>query len=301
MQKLPAHIWGCIKMDDLAFNKIKELYVPVFSKASSEEQVNEAKDTFKRLDFKATLRNKVLNYISEYGSFTFFKQEFQSGDVIEFYSRPLQFYNPYLDEFGERVAFIGGYRNCSCSFCGRQTTFFIEAFYMNSAGVIINQNQLQIAGNLDNFWNYLIEKEYDFHPVISDDVYNVLKQAGWYEGRQIDIDTLLEECMEDDVFPTDIQIAFIQEFGGIRGTDLNDMGFLIGNTREDRCYANIAKQPLLTEEKRILNSYGADTLCVGYCNDGEDQIWLSPYGQLIVRQKVLGRTIMEGINCILGY
>lgn len=288
-------------MDDFTFNKIKELYVPVFSKTSSEEQVNEAKDTFKRLDFKATLRNKMLNYISEYGSFNFSKQEFQSGDVIEFYSRPLQFCNPYLEEFGERVAFIGGYRNCSCSFCGRQTTFFIEAFYMNSAGVIINQNQLQIAGNLDNFWNYLIEKEYDFHPVISDDVYNVLKQAGWYEGRQINIDPLLEECMEDDVFPTDIQIAFIQEFGGIRGTDLNNTGFLIGNTREDRCYANIAKQTLLTEEKRILNSYGADTLCVGYCNDGADQIWLTPFGQIIVRQKAVGRTIIEGINCLLGY
>lgn|GEM_PF-6907327 len=288
-------------MNDNAFNRIKELFVPVSSKASLEEQVNEAKDTFKRLDFNAALRHKILDYISEYGSFNFSKQENKSGDVIEFYSRPLRFCNPYLDEFGERVAFIGGFRNCSCSFCGRQETFFIEAFYMNSVGLIINQNQLPIADNLDDFWNYLIEKEYDFHPVISDDVYNLLGQAGWYEGRRIDIDPLLEECMEDDVFPTDIQIAFIQEFGGIRGIDLNNMGFFIGNTREDRCYANIAKQALLTEEKRILNSYGADTLCVGYCNDGEDQIWLSPDGQLIVRHKVLGRTIMEGINCILGY
>lgn len=288
-------------MDDFTFKKIKELYVPVFSKISSEEQVNEAKDTFKRLDFKATLRNKMLNYISEYGSFNFSKQEFQSGDVIEFYSRPLQFYNPYLEEFGERVAFIGGYRNCSCSFCGRQTTFFIEAFYMNSAGVIINQNQLQIASNLDNFWNYLIEKEYDFHPIISDDVYNVLKQAGWYEGRQIDIDPLLEECMEDDVFPTDIQIAFVEEFGGIKGMDLNNFGFLIGSSREKRCFANIAKRTVRTEEKWILNNYGSETICVGFCNDGADQIWLTPFGQIIVRQEAVGRTIIEGINCLLGY
>lgn len=121
-------------MDNNAFNKIKDLYAPVFLKVSPEEQINEAKDTFKRLDFKAPLRDKILDYISEYGSFNFSKQESQSGDVIEFHSRPLRFCNPYLDEFGERVAFIGGYRNCSCSFCGRQTTFFIEAFYMNSAG-----------------------------------------------------------------------------------------------------------------------------------------------------------------------
>ena len=113
-------------MNAFSFNKIKELYVPVFSKTSLEEQVNEAKDTFKRLDFKATLRNQILNYISEYGSFNFSKQEFQSGDVIEFYSRPLKFCNPYLEEFGERVAFIGGFRNCSCSFCGRQETFLLQ-------------------------------------------------------------------------------------------------------------------------------------------------------------------------------
>ena len=284
-----------------SFDEILRLYAPSFSKNSKDMQITEAKETFKRLDLKAALRQKILDYISDYGSFNFSKQEKQSGDEIEFYSRPLRFCNPYLDEFGERVAFIGGYRNCSCSFCGRQTTFFIEAFYMNSAGLIINQNQLPIADNLDEFWNYIIEKEYDFHPIISDDVYNILRQAGWYEGRQIDIDPLLEECMEDDVFPTDIQIAFIREFGGIRGTDLNNMGFLIGDTREDRCDANIAKQALLTEEKRMMNSYGADTLCVGYCNDGEDQIWLTPYGQIIVRQKIVGRNFIEALNCIVGY
>ena len=288
-------------MNDTVFDKLKVLYTPAFTKDPINAQITEAKLTLKRLDFKSTLRKRILDYISEYGSFNFSKQESRSGDVIEFYSRPLRFYNPYSDEFSERFAFIGGYRNCSCSFCGRQETFFIEAFYMDSAGSIFNQHKALIAENLNDFWNYIIEKEYDFHPVISDNVYNVLKQAGWYEGRQGDIDPLLEECMEDDVFPTDIQIDFIREFGGIRGTDLNNTGFLIGNNREDRCYANITKQALLTEEKRMLNSYGADTLCVGYCNDGEDQIWLSPYGQLIVRQKVLGRTIMEGINCILGY
>lgn len=70
-------------MNDNAFNRIKELFVPVFSKTSLEEQVNEAKDTFKRLDFNAALRHKILDYISEYGSFNYSKQENKSGDVIE--------------------------------------------------------------------------------------------------------------------------------------------------------------------------------------------------------------------------
>ena len=283
------------------FDEILQLYDPSFSKNSKDMQITEAKDTFKRLELKAALRQKILDYISEYGSFNFSKQENSSGDMLEFYSRPLRFCNPVWGEFGERVAFIGGFRNCSCSFCGKQESFFIEAFYMNSSGEIYNQHKALIADDITDFWKYIIEKEYDFHPVISEDVYTLLRQAGWYEGRQIDIDPLLEECMEDDVFPTDIQIAFIREFGGISGTDLNNTGFLIGNNRENRCYANIAKQALLTEEKRMLNSYGADTLCVGYCNDGEDQIWLTPYGQIVVRQKIVGRNFIEAMNCIVGY
>lgn len=283
------------------FDELKALFHPVFSKDTTEAQISSAKSTFKRLNFKAPLRHRIIDYISLYGDFRFFKQENISGDMIKYYSWPISMYNPYWDEFGERVAFIGGYRNCSCSFCGRQETFFIEAFYMNSAGFIYNQNKELIAENLNLFWKYVMEKEYDFHPQIPNSIYDVLKRSGWYKGRKINIDPLIEECMDDDVFPTDIQIAFIQEFGGIRGTDLNNTGFLIGNTREDRCYANIAKQTLLTEEKRILNSYGADTLCVGYCNDGADQIWLTPYGQISVRGQIVGRNFLESINCILGY
>lgn len=288
-------------MDNMAFNRLKLLYNPSFSNVIVETQVKEAKDTFKRIDFKPSLRNKIIDYISMYGSFNFFKQEIISEDEIEFYSRPLRFFNPFFNEFNERVAFIGGYRNCSCSFCGRQETFFIETFYMNSLGSIINQDGVLIAEELSDFWSYLIEKEYDFHPCISNDVFNVLQHSGWYKGRKINIDSLLEECMNDDVFPTDVQIAFVQEFGGIRGIDLNNFGFFIGNTREKRCFANIAKQTVITKEKWILYHYGAETICVGYCNDGADQIWITPFGQIIVREKALGRTVMEAINCILGY
>ena len=107
--------------------------------------------------------------------------------------------------------------------------------------------------------------------------------------------------MDDDIFLTDIQIAFVEEFGGIKGVDLNDFGFYIENSRENRCFANIAKQTVRTEEKWILRNYGYETICVGFCNDGADQIWLTPYGQISVRGQIVGRNFLESINCILGY
>lgn len=283
------------------FCRLTALYRPVFSKDSNEAKIENAKFTFKHIKFKAPLRKHIIDYISKYGDFRFFKQETVSGDVIKFYSWPLACYNPYWESFNERVAFIGGYRNCSCSLCGRQETFFIEAFYMNSAGCIYNQRKELIAENPELFWKYVVETEYDFHPQIPDSTYAVLTRSGWYPGRKINIDSLIEECMDDDIFLTDLQIAFVEEFGGIHGTDLNDFGFFIENTRQDRCFANIAKQAVRTEERWMLNNYGWDTICVGFCNDGADQIWLTPFGQIVVRQQVIGRTFMEAVNCIVGY
>ncbi len=284
-----------------SFNRLKALYHPVFSNESREPQIADAKRIFKQIHFKAQLRTRIIDYISTYGDFHFSKQENLSGDVIKYYSRPIMLYCPYWEEFGERVAFIGGYRNCSCSICGRQETFFIEAFYMNSAGCIYNQSKKLIAENFESFWKYVMEKEYDFHPHIPDRTFDVLKRSGWTEGRKINIDPLIEECMDDDIFLTDIQIAFIEEFGGIEGADLNNYGFFIEQARRNRCFANIFKQAVRTEERWILNYYGCDTICVGFCNDGADQIWLTPYGQIIIRQKIVGRTFIEAMNCIVGY
>lgn len=283
------------------YHKLTALYHPVFSKDSADVRIAHAKDSVKRLGIKAPLRNHIKEYISQYGDFHFSKQETVSGDVIRFDSWVMALYNPYWEEFHERVAFLGGYRNCSCSLCGRQETFYIEAFYMNSAGCIYNQRRELIAENAGLFWKYVMETEYDFHPQISDSTLDVLRRVGWYPERRITIDPLIEACMDDDILLTDLQIAFIEEFGGIHGADLNGCGFFIEDTRRDRCYANIAKEAVRTEERWILRNYGWDTICVGFCNQGEDMIWLTPFGQIVIRQEAVGRTFMEAVNCIVGY
>ncbi len=59
---------------------------------------------------------------------------------------------------------------------------------------------------LNLFWKYVTEKEYDFHPQIPNSIFDVLKRYGWYKGRKINIDSLIEECMDDDIFLTELSI-----------------------------------------------------------------------------------------------
>ena len=291
-------------MEDQNFARLKELYHPVFLKDPIDSQIAEAMRNAEYHHLNSSVRDRITELLSEYGCFLFTKKESISGDALNFCFLPL-YYPYYLENNQNRAAFLGGYRNCSCSFYHNEETRYIEAFYIDAAGFIWNQDHRLIAENITDFWEYIMEKEYDYHPVISDDVMRIMRCAGWYEGRKINIDALLAECMDDDVFPSDIQIAFVQEFGGLRGSGLiEDIGFCFASERMRRCFKNIskiAKEPVYTLERRILHEYGADTLCVGYGNEGDFQIFLTADGQLLIRNIKVGRTIWEGIQCIVGY
>ena len=287
-------------MEDMNFIRLKELYHPVFSENPIDSQIAEAMSEADRHNLEVPVRDRITEYLLEYGRFHFKKIESASGDELRFDFYPL--FLPFYPDFNRKVAFIGGYRNCGCSLYAHDDSFYIEKFYVDSAGLIWNQDHRLIAENIIDFWKYIIEKEYDFHPEISSDVITILRNAGWCVGRKIDIDSLIEECMDDDVFPSDIQIAFVQEFGNLSGIQLNDDAeFWFSSKRINRCYANTAKKQVRTEEKWALHHYGVDTLCVGYCNDGMDPIFLTTDGQLLTRSRKVGRTIWEGIQCILGY
>ena len=310
-------------MEDQNFARLKELYHPGFladakyGPLSKESQIEEAMSSAKRLHLKAPVRNRVIELLSEYGRFHFTKTERISGDEIRFEFFPLLL--PVHPDSNEKTAFIGAYKNRSCSLYLHENTHYIERFYVDAAGLIRNQDHRLIAENITDFWEYIMEKEYDYHPEITDDVMNLLRGAGWYEGRRINIDALLEECMEDDVFPSDIQIAFIQEFGGLGGKDLLDddqseFWFPSNRSHEWRqygCFLNLTKKAeqqiqergyARTEDLWVLRHFDADTLHVGYCGWlGEHPVYLTPDGQLITRQRKVGRNIWEGIQCIVGY
>ena len=244
-------------MKDRNFARLKELYHPVFLKEPIDSQIAEAMRNAEYHHLNSSVRDRITELLSEYGWFRFTKKESISGDELNFFFLPL-YYPYYLENNQDRAAFLGGYRNCSCSFYGNEGTRYIESFYIDAAGFIWNQDHRLIAENITDFWEYIMEKEYDYHPIITDDVINLLRGAGWYEGRKINIDALLEECMEDDVFPSGIQIAFVQEFGGLRGSALiEDVGFCFASERMRRCFkntTNIAKEQAGTR-KPLITAY----------------------------------------------
>ena len=269
-------------MEARNFAGLKELYHPVFLKEPIDSQIAEAMRNAEYLHLDSSVRDRITELLSEYGWFRFTKKESISGDELNFFFLPL-YYPYYLENNQSKAAFLGGFRNCSCSFYGNEGTRYMESFYIDAAGFIRNREHRLIAENIADFWEYIMEKEYDYHPEITDDVMNLLRGAGWYEGRKI-------------------QIAFVQEFGGLRGSGLiGDLGFFFASERMRRCFLNIAKEPVYTLERRILREYGADTLCVGYGNEGDFQIFLTADGQLLIRDIKVGRTIWEGIQCIVGY
>ena len=57
--------------------------------------------------------------------------------------------------------------------------------------------------------------EFDYHPIIEERVYEVLRKAGWYEGRRIDISDFNEEMKRRGFLLSQAQLDFLSEFCGI--------------------------------------------------------------------------------------
>ncbi len=240
-------------------------------------------------------RDCIFRFYEKYGNIIFRKIEKQSGDRILFNLSTNGYLSFNWSEMGINVLQIGGYYNCAGD---------IEVFYMSEDGLFYNQDKKLIADNEDDFFNYILTVEYDYHPVIADSTYKRLKDAGWYEGRQIDITQLVIECKAHGVYLSEKQKDFVREFGGIKGIDVDDEEFEILAERKYDYYKRpkcaITSNPNIT--RMIYMNYGAEIVCVGCCGDGMIPLWLTSDGRLITDDShQIGRTIMEGFNCFLGY
>ncbi|MDE6539520.1 MAG: SUKH-3 domain-containing protein [Ruminococcus sp.] len=264
--------------------------------------------------FKKAYMDNIIEFFRDYGSFSFRRTEKISGDVITFDCSPLQWCNYWKDL--KQIAFnIGDFENSSGD---------IERFYMLEDGSFYNYDRKKIADNTPDFLDYITTVEYDYHAPISENTYRRLKEAGWYEGRKIDISGLVKECEKDGVFLTEPQKRFIEEFGGLEGS------------REDMCYwfyisdkrtteysegkpvyfidmLNYTSEDMKghaelfnTEEEDIINiieKYGENTVCIGGYGDWCTDILLAENGLMILQCEGdiedCGRTAMEGFNKML--
>lgn len=61
----------------------------------------------------------------------------------------------------------------------------IETFYISEQGLFYNQDKKLIANNEDDFLNYLLTVEYDYHAPISENIYRLLKKVAGMRGEKL--------------------------------------------------------------------------------------------------------------------
>ncbi|MCM1316224.1 MAG: SUKH-3 domain-containing protein [Prevotella sp.] len=192
-------------------------------------------------------------------------------------------------------------------------------------GSFYNRDKKKIAENTADFLDYITTVEYDYHAPISENTYRRLKEAGWYEGRKIDISGLVEECEKDGVFLTEPQKRFIEEFGGLKGSTENTMNyyFYISDKRTHEYsegkpvyFINILNYTSENIDEdiglcciedddiiEIIEKYGKNTVCIGEYGHFCDDILLTENGLMIINFEgtieEYGRTDMEGFNRML--
>lgn len=300
------------------FKKFKEIHHAIEFKYNLEELLKNAeevsvKNNFKR-QFKKAEMNNIIDFVREYGKFDFKRTEKKSGDVINFEIRPLCTCC-YWKDFNQIAFRIGWVENSSG---------IIECLNMLEDGSFYNYDRKKVADNTEEFLDYIATVEYDYHAPISERTYRQLKEAGWYEGRKIDISGLVKECEKDGVFLTQPQKRFIEEFGGLYiPRDKNNDYFFISDKRTHKYsdgkpiyfiyMLNYTSEDMEDYDAlfgaedddiiRIMEKYGENTVCIGGCDYCTD-ILLTEKGLMILHCEgsicEYGRTAMEGFNKMFG-
>ena len=167
------------------------------------------------------------------------------------------------------------------------------------------ENGQYISKDIQGLFEYLLSDK-SIQPInILPQTYNILKTLGWYEGRNIDVSEIVDKFKKNSISLTDVQIAFLQEFRGIKGKSENRECCEIFIDAEDYQFKK-SKPPT----KDDMYSYGPlnitgyeekiDFLLVGAYGNLMVNLWISSDGRIFTDQgQQLGRTIMEAWQTIL--
>ena len=242
--------------------------------------------------------NLMIQFAQKYHMLVFDRIEKKSKDRLHIQIYPFTSPRTIAEWQGEKKNVIGvaWISNASGS---------IETLFMNEVGEFFNSKTELIADNEEGFFEYLFNVEYDYHAPIMPQTLEILKNAGWYEGRKTDISRLISKYQKEGITLSDAQIDFMQEFGGIKGNDSKDEEFEVCIEPK---YSKFRKsQPLDSKDLttyRTLNIVGnrenVDFLLAGTMGNGMVNFWISTDGRLFADQGVqMGRTIIEGFQWFL--
>lgn len=224
---------------------------------------------------------KIIRFFEDMVLTLFDRTEEKSGDILTVHMFYYHGVN-YWQDIGCMVGYCGWISNCS--------TRGIEQFYISEQGKFYNQDHKLLAENEEDFFDYLVTVEYDFHPEIPQRTYHILRHFGWYEGRHIDTTEFEQKMKKRGIDFTKAQLDFLSEFSGLE-FELSDYYYwkVYSLDRISENYVPIA-QPDAHRKVRIEDAFGCG-------DDGNGLIFLSSDGLLALGVNTpLGRTTMECIN-----
>lgn len=147
----------------------------------------------------------VLDFFGNVGSFDFERTETVSGDTLTIDIR-WQAEIRLWEDIGAVVNRIGYIDNC---------WGHIKILYLSETGKFYDQEHTLLADDEESFFDYLTTSEFDFHPVIAERTYEMLRFFGWYEGRHIDTTEFNRKMLERGIELTQKQLDFLAEFSGL--------------------------------------------------------------------------------------
>lgn len=228
---------------------------------------------------------KIVDFLNGVGKMLFERIESKSGDVLVIHVSSYGSSCNWQD-IGCMVSEFGVIRNCAGT---------IESFFISEQGRFYNQNHKLLAENEEDFFDYLVTVEYDFHPEIPRRTYHILRHFGWYDGRHIDTAEFEQKMKHRGIDFTKAQLDFLGEFSGLT-FELSDYYYwkIYSLDKILENYVPIA-QPDAHRKVRIEDAFGCG-------DDGNGLIFLSSDGLLALGVNTpLGRTTMECINHLCNY
>lgn len=106
------------------------------------------------------------------------------------------------------IVFING-----CTYHG--ISHHIECFYLSEDGRFWDDHHQLRFQREDELLDYLMKVEYDFHPVISEKTFEIMRHFGWYEGRHTNTTEFDKELKKYKIVLSQTQLDTISEFSGI--------------------------------------------------------------------------------------
>lgn len=232
--------------------------------------------------------NAIIDFAKWVDDASFRRPETNSDDILEFVIGPRIRPHTNCAKFWSdinKTVFYNGYI--------KGIAGIIKTMYVSTDGRFYDHKHELIAANEEDFFDYLLSVEFDFHPIIKECVYNALREAGWYEGRCVDTTRFQSELERVDIILSKAQLDFIKEFSGITVEDSEGLmcRFLSMEEILDDILPYYTNNKRRRDEDFLMRVINSDVSDFPYCIDSNGIIECRGFPQ--------GRTTMEGVNNVI--